>query len=67
MEISINNPPNKNLVEAHNEPLLDIQGNSRSDIATEYEDDLQMTAGKDRVGFVVIRRNAKKGDKSDRY
>ncbi|WP_195880891.1 hypothetical protein [Methylomonas fluvii] len=54
-------------MEAHNEPLLDIQGNSRSDIATEYEDDLQMTAGKDRVGFVVIRRNAKKGDKSDRY
>ena len=46
---------------------VDITGNSRNDVAMVPEDDLQMTAGKDRVGFVAIRRNGKKSGKNDRY
>ncbi|WP_446811329.1 hypothetical protein ACH50O_07135 [Methylomonas sp. 2BW1-5-20] len=47
--------------------VIDITGNSRNQQLTGKEEDLEMNAGKDRVGFVALRRSAKKDGKNDRY
>ncbi|WP_187300277.1 hypothetical protein [Methylomonas denitrificans] len=67
-EINMNKVAKQDSAETHKGQVVDITGNSRNDdMAMEPEDDLRMTAGKDRVGFVAVRRNAKKSDKNDRY
>lgn len=57
----------KGRVEFDKDNLVEIAGNRRNEMLTDAEDDVQMHAGRDRVGFVAIRRNTKKGGKDDRY
>ncbi|WGS88234.1 hypothetical protein [Methylomonas sp. UP202] len=63
----MNKVPNQHPAQADEIMAVEIRGNRRHDIAEDYEDDLQMTAGRDRGGFIPVRRNAKKAEKSDRY
>jgi len=67
LEINMNKAPKKDSVETGKSQAGEITGNTRDDKTMEVEDDLKMSAGKDRVGFVALRRKAKKGDKNDRY
>jgi hypothetical protein len=57
----------KERIEPAKNNVIDITGNNRNQQLTDKEEDLEINAGKDRVGFVALRRSAKKDGKHDRY
>lgn len=57
----------KGRVEFDQDNLVEIAGNKRNEMLSDAEDDVQMHAGRDRVGFVAVRRHTRKNSKDERY
>ena len=63
----MNNEQNNSQPEKTKRHLKDSTGKMQDDMVMELEDDIQINAGKDRVGFVNSKQKIKKGRNNERY